>query len=99
MENYNPHECLQEETIKHNEIEIAELKTEMTFKKEKIDKLQNSVDNINLKLDKFLSRSEERDRDIELRLKSVEQTIAVIKYFIPVTLTIIGLIGWKTIFG
>lgn len=93
------HECIQESTIKHNEIEIAELKTEMTFKKEKIDKLQNSVDNIDIKLDKFLSRSEERDRDIELRLKSVEQTIDVIKYFIPVILTIIGLIGWKTIFG
>lgn len=93
------HECIQESTIKHNEIEIAELKKEMDFKKEKIDKLQESVDNINIKLDKFLSRSEDRDRDIELRLKAVEQTITVIKYFIPVLLTIVGLIGWKTIFG
>jgi peptidoglycan hydrolase CwlO-like protein len=93
------HECIQESTIKHNEIEIAELKKEMDFKREKIDKLQDSVDIINIKIDKFLSRSEERDRDIELRLKAVEQTITVIKYFIPVLLTIIGLIGWKTIFG
>lgn len=93
------HECIQESTIKNNEIEIAELKTEMLFKKEKIDKLQNSVDDIDKKLDKILSRSEERDLDIELRLKAVEQTIAVIKYFIPVILTLIGLIGWKTIFG
>lgn len=93
------HECIQENTIKHNEIEVAELKTEMGFKKEKIDKLQISVEGINDKLGKFLSRSEERDRDIELRLKAVEQTIAVIKYFIPVILTIMGLIGWKTIFG
>lgn len=93
------HECMQESTIKKNEIDIAELKTEMVFKREKLEKLQSSVDNIDEKLDKVINRSEERDRDIELRLKAVEQTIMVIKYFIPVLLTLIGLIGWKTIFG
>lgn len=93
------HECMQESTIKKNEIDIAELKTEMVFKREKLEKLQSSVDNIDEKLDKVINRSEERDRDIELRLKAVEQTIMVIKYFIPVVLTLIGIIGWKTVFG
>lgn len=93
------HECMQESTIKKNEIDIAELKTEMVFKREKLENLQSSVDNIDEKLDKVINRSEERDMDIELRLKAVEQTIMVIKYFIPVVLTLIGIIGWKTVFG
>lgn len=93
------YECIHEDQIQKHGLDIVELQTEMIFKKEKIDKMQNTIDNIDSKLDKIIKRSEERDRDIELRLKAVEQTIMVIKYFIPVLITLIGAIGWKTIFG
>ena len=91
------HDCTQETTIKQNEIEIAELKTEMTFKKEKIDTLQKSVDNIDEKLDKIIKRSEQRDNTTDTRLTQLETSQKNMRWFVTLGFsvmgTIIGIIG------
>ena len=84
-----------EQEIVDLKLDNKEMRAELGFKEEKIDNLEKHLSSIENKLDKLIERSEERDRDIELRVKSLEQTITVIKYFIPVVISILGLFGFK----
>ena len=74
------YECCHEELLQDHSLQLKELQTEVKFKKEKIDALQDSMEKIDKKLDKIIERSEERDSDIDKRLTSVETTVKVLKW-------------------
>lgn len=76
------------------ELKIAnkELATELGFKKEKIDKLEQSLQGIEQKLDKLIERSEERDNINEKRLVALETSQSNIKTFITIGFSVLGII-------
>ena len=74
------YECHHEELLQSHSLQLRELQTEVKFKKEKIDALQDSMEKIDKKLDKIIERSEEKDSDIDKRLTSVETTVKVLKW-------------------
>jgi len=78
--------------ITSNDIEIAELKTELAFKKEKIDKLERSLRAIEGKLDKLIERSEERDNINEKRLVAIETSLSNTKTFITIGFSLLSII-------
>lgn len=86
------HECTNEVIIQEHGLNIKELQTEMTFKKEKIDTLQTSIDNIDEKLDKVISRSEERDNNTDTRLTQLETSQKNMKWFVSLGFSATGLI-------
>lgn len=76
------------------ELKIAnkELATELGFKKEKIDKLEQSLQGIEKKLDKLIERSEERDNVNEKRLVALETSISNVKTFITIGFSLLSII-------
>ena len=76
------------------ELKIAnkELATELGFKKEKIDKLEYSLEAIEHKLDKLIERSEERDNINEKRLVALETSISNTKTFITIGFSLLSII-------
>ena len=79
--------------------EIVELKlsnremaTELTHKKEKIDKLEESLEAIEQKLDKLIERSEERDNINEKRLVALETSQSNVKTFITIGFSLLSII-------
>ena len=68
------------------ELKIAnrEMATELGFKKEKIDKLEVSLEAIEQKLDKLIERSEERDTVNEKRIVALETSLSNTKTFITI---------------
>ena len=87
MTNY---ECLHEELLQDHSLQLKELETEVGFKKEKIDKLQQSVEKIDEKLDNLIRQSERDDFSIDKRVTSLENTIKVLKWVVAIGLTSIG---------
>lgn len=76
------------------ELKIAnkELATELGFKKEKIDKLEQSLQGIEKKLDKLIERSEERDNVNEKRLVALETSQSNVKTFITIGFSLLSII-------
>ena len=76
------------------ELKIAnkELATELGFKKEKIDKLEHSLEAIEKKLDKLIERSEERDTVNEKRIVALETSVSNTKTFVTIGFSILGII-------
>lgn len=76
------------------ELKIAnkELATELGFKKEKIDKLEQSLQGIEKKLDKLIERSEERDNINEKRLVALETSQSNVKTFITIGFSLLSII-------
>ena len=74
------YECMHEELLQNHSLELKELETEIKFKKEKIDNLQDNMEKIDKKLDRLLERSEEKDNDIDKRVTSLETTVKVLKW-------------------
>lgn len=76
------------------ELKIAnrEMATELGFKKEKIDKLEESLEAIEHKLDKLIERSEERDNINEKRLVAIETSLANTKTFITIGFSLLSII-------
>lgn len=76
------------------ELKIAnrEMATELGFKKEKIDRLEVSLEAIDLKLDKLIERSEERDNINEKRLVALETSISNTKTFITIGFSLMSII-------
>lgn len=79
--------------------EIVELKlantqmaTELGHKKEKIDKLEESLEAIEKKLDKLIERSEERDNINEKRLVALETSQSNVKTFITIGFSLLSII-------
>jgi hypothetical protein len=69
-----------------------EMETELIFKKEKIDKLEVSLQNIEVKLDKLIERSEERDNINEKRLVALETSQSNIRTFITIGFSLLSII-------
>ena len=84
------YECLHEELLQNHSLEITELRTEVGFKKEKIDELKTSIQVIDKKLDDLIIQSERDDFDIDKRVTSLENTIKVLKWVVAIGLTSIG---------
>lgn len=84
------YECHHEELLQEYGLKLKELDKEVQFKKEKIDKLQDSVEKIDEKLDKLIRQSDKKDFDIENRVTSVETTLKTLKWVLAIGLTAIG---------
>jgi peptidoglycan hydrolase CwlO-like protein len=69
-----------------------EMSTELGFKKEKIDKLEQSLAAIETKLDKLIERSEERDNINEKRLVALETSQANTKTFITIAFSLMSIL-------
>lgn len=76
------------------ELKLAnrEMATELTYKKEKIDKLEESLEAIEHKLDKLIERSEERDNINEKRLVALETSQSNVKTFITIGFSLLSII-------
>ena len=76
------------------ELKIAnrEMATELGFKKEKIDRLEVSLEAIEQKLDKLIERSEERDNINEKRLVAIETSLSNTKTFITIGFSLLSII-------
>lgn len=90
-----------EQNLKNYDLddEIVELKlanremaTELIYKKEKIDKLEESLEAIEQKLDKLIERSEERDNINEKRLVALETSQSNVKTFITIGFSLLSII-------
>ena len=76
------------------ELKIAnrEMATELGFKKEKIDRLEQGLEAIEQKLDKLIERSEERDNVNEKRLVALETSQSNVKTFITIGFSLMSII-------
>ena len=76
------------------ELKLAnrEMATELVYKKEKIDKLEESLEAIEKKLDKLIERSEERDNINEKRLVALETSQNNVKTFITIGFSLLSII-------
>ena len=73
-------------------LDNREMATELGFKKEKIDKLEESLEAIEHKLDKLIERSEERDNINEKRLVALETSQSNVKTFITIGFSLLSII-------
>lgn len=69
-----------------------EMSTELVFKREKIEKLEQSLKAIEEKLDRLISRSEERDNLNEKRLVALETSQTNVKTFITIGFSLMSII-------
>lgn len=69
-----------------------EMSTELGFKKEKIDKLERSLQAIEGKLDKLIERSEERDTINEKRIVALETSQQNTKTFITIAFSLMSIL-------
>lgn len=84
------YECHHEELLQKHSLKLKELDKEVQFKKEKIDKLQDSVEKIDEKLDQLIRQSDQKDFDIDNRVTQLETTLKTLKWVIAIGLTAIG---------
>ena len=75
-----------EEQIQTNKRQIAEVKTELKFKEQRIDdlylkmeKLEAKIDLMNENINQLILQSNKDDTQLELRLKAIETELAVQK--------------------
>lgn len=75
-----------EEQIQSNKRQIAEVKTELKFKEQRIDdlylkmeKLEAKIDLMNENINQLILQSNKDDTQLELRLKAIETELAVQK--------------------
>lgn len=84
------YECHHEELLQDHSLKLKELDKEVQFKKEKIDNLQDKMEEIDKKLDKLILQSERSDFDIDTRVTQLETTQRTLKWVIALGLTLIG---------
>lgn len=89
--------CRKELQLNQHDVDIAELKTRVEYKHERIDELKKSMEEMNKKLDKIdhclnelQLQSERDDFNIDNRVTKVENTINVLKWVIGLGLTAVG---------
>ena len=86
------HDCAYDELIQNHTLKIGQMETEIHFKKEKIDKLQDSVNNIDGKLDNLIRQSDQNDFNIDNRVTQLETAQKTMKWFVGFGFTLVGLI-------
>lgn len=89
--------CIREKQVNQHEVDIAELKTRVDYKHERIDELKKSIEEMDKKLDKIdhcLSelklQSERDDFNIDNRVTKIENTINVLKWILGLGLSVVG---------
>lgn len=91
------YQCIKEDQLVKQEVDIAELKTRVDYKHQRIDELKQKIEEMDKKLDKIdgcLSKlemeSKTDDFNIDNRLTKVENTLTVLKWVSGIGLSIIG---------
>ena len=79
MEHEQKYKCMYQEQIRTHDLKIAELESEIHFKKEKIDDLKHSIDEMNKKLDNLIVTSTRDDTNIELQITSLNAEVQALK--------------------
>ena len=89
--------CIREKQVNKHEVDIAELKTRVDYKHQRLDEMKESIDKLDAKLDKIdhcLSelklQSERDDFNIDSRVTKLENTQNVLKWIIGIGLTSVG---------
>lgn len=89
--------CIREKQVNKHEVDIAELKTRIDYKHQRLDEMKESIDRLDSKLDKIdhcLSnlkiQSERDDFNIDTRVTKLENTQNVLKWITGLGLTAIG---------
>lgn len=89
--------CIREKQVNKHEVDIAELKTRVEYKQQRLDEMKESIDKLDAKLDKIdhslseLQRQSERDDfDIDNRVTKLETAQVTMKWIITIGLTAIG---------
>lgn len=80
------YECLHEETLQGLSQKTTELEARANFKDKRIDelyvkmeKMENKLDKLNENVNELLLQSKQGDTDLELRLKAIETELALQK--------------------
>lgn len=89
--------CIREKQINKHEVDIAELKTRVEYKHQRIDELKEQIEEMDKKLDKIdhcLSelkiQSERDDFDIDTRVTKLETAQSTTKWIIGLGFTAVG---------
>lgn len=92
MEEMNLKNYELDDEIVQLKIANREMESELGFKKREIEKLERSLEAIEDKLDRLISRSEERDNINEKRLVAIETSLANTKTFITIGFSLLSII-------
>ena len=76
--------CMHEDRIAHHEAQLSQLETKADYKEKRLDTIDTkieqiiqTVEEVNKNLNKYLLQSNAYDKDLELRLKTIETTLEV----------------------
>lgn len=92
MEEMNLKNYELDDEIVQLKIANREMESELGFKKREIEKLERSLETIEDKLDRLISRSEERDNINEKRLVAIETSLSNTKTFITIGFSLLSVI-------
>lgn len=92
MEEVNLKNYELDDEIVQLKIANREMESELGFKKREIEKLERSLGAIEDKLDRLISRSEERDNINEKRLVAIETSLSNTKTFITIGFSLLSVI-------
>lgn len=86
MEHNDTYICIHEDQISNQSRKIAELETRADYKDKRIDelyakmeKMEDKLDKLNENVNELLLQSKQGDTDLELRLKAIETELALQK--------------------
>ncbi len=92
------YDCMHEDLIQSHSTDIQSLKTRADYKDKRIDDLDAKLEKMNDKLDKMnnninklILKSNDSDKDLEIRLKAIETELALQKETTKNRLAIIGI--------
>lgn len=98
MEHNQSTKCLHEEQIQDHSLQLAELQTEVHFKKEKIDQIIKDQQKMSDKIDTLINtvgnmqmKSIMGDNDLKNRVTSIESELSTVRWMLGITLTVLGL--------
>lgn len=91
--------CIREAQISQHENDITQLKVRADFKEEDIkeikadmEKMNNKLDNIDQKIEDFMRKSIKDDSNINNRVTALENTVKVLKWVVATCLSFIGVV-------
>ena len=92
------YDCVHEELIQNHSTDIQSLKTRADYKDKRIDdldikleKMNDKLDKINDNINKIILKSNDSDKELEIRLKAIETELALQKETTKNRLVIIGI--------
>ena len=92
------YDCIHEDLIQSHSTDIQSLKTRADYKDKrlddldvKIEKMSDKLDEMNKNINKLILKSNDNDKDLEIRLKAIETELALQKETTKNRLVIIGI--------